>query len=96
MAAAVAVAVVGGGVSSVVEGAGAAVLYRALPALIRNPIFNSRGFNASALFLFTNTLLEIIEKRGAIVTVSSQNAHLTRSIAEQIPTAGALTAARSP
>lgn len=44
---------------------GMALIYRGHFALIRNPIFTSRGFNTSALFVFTNTLLEIIEKRGA-------------------------------
>lgn len=44
---------------------GMALIYRAHFALIRSPIFTSRGFNTSALFVFTNTLLEIIEKRGA-------------------------------
>ncbi len=40
---------------------GMALVYRAHFALIRNPIINSRGFNTSALFGFTNTLLSIIE-----------------------------------
>jgi len=42
---------------------GMALIYRAHFALIRSPIFTSRGFNTSAVFGFTNTLLEIIEKR---------------------------------
>ena len=44
---------------------GMALIYRAHFALIRSPIFTSRGFNTSALYVFTNTLLEILEKRGA-------------------------------
>lgn len=42
---------------------GMALIYRAHYALIRSPIFTSRGFNTSAIFGFTNTLLEILEKR---------------------------------
>ena len=42
---------------------GMALIYRAHFALIRNPVFTSRGFNSSAVLGFTNTLLEIIEKR---------------------------------
>ena len=42
---------------------GMALIYRAHFALIRSPIFTSRGFNTSAILGFTNTLLEIIEKR---------------------------------
>ncbi len=42
---------------------GMALIYRAHFALIRNPVFTSRGFNTSALLGFTNTLLEILEKR---------------------------------
>ncbi|MBU6300688.1 MAG: DNA polymerase I [Verrucomicrobia bacterium] len=41
---------------------GMALIYRAHFALIRSPIFTSRGFNTSAVFGFTNTLLDIIEK----------------------------------
>jgi DNA polymerase-1 len=39
-----------------------ALAYRAHFALIRSPIFNSKGVNTSALFGFSNTLLTIIEK----------------------------------
>lgn len=42
---------------------GMALIYRAHFALIRSPIFTTRGFNTSAIFGFTNTLLEILEKR---------------------------------
>ncbi len=42
---------------------GMALVYRAHFALIRNPIFTSGGMNTSALFGFTNTLLELIEKQ---------------------------------
>ncbi|MFT5468615.1 MAG: DNA polymerase-1 [Verrucomicrobiales bacterium] len=42
---------------------GMALIYRAHFALIRTPIFTTRGFNTSAILGFTNTLLEILEKR---------------------------------
>ena len=42
---------------------GMALVYRAHFALIRNPIFTSGGVNSSALFGFTNTLVDLIEKR---------------------------------
>ena len=38
---------------------GMALIYRAHFALIRSPIFNSKGTNTSAIFGFTNVLLEI-------------------------------------
>lgn len=41
---------------------GMALIYRAHFALIRSPIFTSNGFNSSALFGFTNTLLDITTK----------------------------------
>ena len=41
---------------------GMALAYRAHFALIRNPIFTSKGVNSSALFGFTNTILTILEK----------------------------------
>ncbi len=41
---------------------GMALVYRAHFALIRSPIFNSKGVNTSAAYGFTNTLLTIIEK----------------------------------
>lgn len=41
---------------------GMALAYRAHFALIRTPIFNSKGVNTSALLGFTNTLLTILEK----------------------------------
>ncbi|MFT5123128.1 MAG: DNA polymerase-1 [Verrucomicrobiales bacterium] len=40
-----------------------ALIYRAHFALIRSPIFTSDGVNTSALFGFTNTLLDLIDKR---------------------------------
>ena len=43
---------------------GMALVYRAHFALIRNPIFNSKGENTSALYGFTNTLLDILNNRG--------------------------------
>tara|TARA_Y100001934_G_scaffold283341_1_gene402337 strand:- start:1321 stop:4095 length:2775 start_codon:yes stop_codon:yes gene_type:complete len=42
---------------------GMALIYRAHFAFIQRPIMNSKGVNTSALFGFTNTLLEIIEKQ---------------------------------
>lgn len=42
---------------------GMALIYRAHFALIRTPIRTSKGFNTSAIFGFTNTLLDILEKR---------------------------------
>ena len=42
---------------------GMALAYRAYFALIRNPIINSKGVNTSALFGFTNTVLELIQQQ---------------------------------
>ena len=42
---------------------GMALAYRAHFALIRNPIINSKGVNTSALFGFTNTVLELIQQQ---------------------------------
>ena len=42
---------------------GMALIYRAHFALIRSPIFNSAGVNTSAVFGFTNTLLDLLEKQ---------------------------------
>ncbi|MCS6981142.1 MAG: DNA polymerase I [Flavobacteriales bacterium] len=39
-----------------------ALLYRAYYAFIKNPRINSKGQNTSAIFGFTNTLLELLEK----------------------------------
>ena len=44
---------------------GMALVYRAHFAFMRNPILTSKGLNTSAVFGFTNTLLDIIENRGA-------------------------------
>ena len=41
---------------------GMALAYRAHFALIRNPIITSKGFNTSAIFGFTNTLIHLITK----------------------------------
>lgn len=41
---------------------GMALIFRAHYALIRNPIKTSKGVDTSAIFGFTNTLLELIEK----------------------------------
>ncbi len=40
-----------------------ALLYRAHFALIKKPIFNSRGVNTSALFGFTQTILDILQNQ---------------------------------
>src|SRR5690349_10968147 len=42
---------------------GMALVYRAHFALIARPIFNSKGVNTSALYGFTQTLLEILNKQ---------------------------------
>lgn len=39
-----------------------ALIYRAHFAFIKNPRFNSKGVNTSAVYGFTNTLLELLEK----------------------------------
>ena len=39
-----------------------ALIYRAYYALIRNPMYNSSGFNTSTIFGFTNTLEEVLAK----------------------------------
>ena len=41
---------------------GMALAYRAHFALIRNPIITSKGFNTSAIFGFTGTLIQLITK----------------------------------
>ncbi|MGD1846209.1 MAG: DNA polymerase I [Salibacteraceae bacterium] len=40
-----------------------ALIYRAYFAFIKNPRINSKGLNTSAVFGFTNTLLEVINKQ---------------------------------
>ncbi len=42
---------------------GMALAYRAHFALIRSPIYTSKGFNTSAIFGFTSTLIELIAKQ---------------------------------
>ena len=42
---------------------GMALVYRAHFALIRSPIYTSKGFNSSALFGFTNTLVDLLSKQ---------------------------------
>jgi DNA polymerase-1 len=39
-----------------------ALIYRSYYALIRNPMFNTSGFNTSTIFGFTNTLEEVLNK----------------------------------
>ena len=38
------------------------LIYRAYFAFIKNPRINSKGVNTSAVFGFTNSLLEVIKK----------------------------------
>ncbi len=40
-----------------------ALIYRAYYAFIRTPILNSKGFNTSAIYGFTITLMEVLEKQ---------------------------------
>lgn len=42
---------------------GMALIYRAHFALIKSPIYTSKGVNTSALYGFTNTLLDLIQSR---------------------------------
>ncbi len=42
---------------------GMALAYRAHFALIRSPIYTSKGFNSSAIFGFTGTLIELVTKK---------------------------------
>lgn len=42
---------------------GMALAYRAHFALIRSPIYTSKGFNTSAIFGFTSTLIELVTKK---------------------------------
>ena len=42
---------------------GMALAYRAHFALIRSPIYTSKGFNTSAIFGFTGTLIELMTKQ---------------------------------
>lgn len=39
-----------------------ALIFRAYYALAKNPIFNSKGLNTSAIYGFTNTLIDLIQK----------------------------------
>ncbi|MBN1820949.1 MAG: DNA polymerase I [Prolixibacteraceae bacterium] len=41
-----------------------ALIYRSYFAFIRNPRFNSKGINTSAMLGFTNTLLQVLETEG--------------------------------
>src|SRR5437667_4959035 len=42
---------------------GMALVYRAHFALVSRPIFTSKGVNTSALFVFTNTLLDVVQNQ---------------------------------
>jgi DNA polymerase-1 len=42
---------------------GMALVYRAHFALVARPIFSSKGVNTSALYVFTNTLLDILQNQ---------------------------------
>ena len=39
-----------------------ALIYRAYFAFIKNPMYNSKGLNTSAIYGFVNTLLDVIKK----------------------------------
>ncbi|MDD5263053.1 MAG: DNA polymerase I [Methylacidiphilales bacterium] len=58
---------------------GMALLYRAHFAFITRPIMNSKGLNTSALFGFTNTLLDLLNKQ--------QPSHLAVAFDTHAPTA---------
>ena len=45
---------------------GMALVYRAHFAFMRNPILTSKGLNTSAVYGFTNTLLDIMENLSLI------------------------------
>ncbi|MDI1353940.1 MAG: DNA polymerase I [bacterium] len=59
-----------------------ALIYRAYFAFSNNPRINSKGFNTSAIFGFTNTLLEILnkEKPSHIAVVFDMEGPTTRHI----------------
>ena len=42
---------------------GMALVYRAHFALVSRPIFTSKGANSSALFVFLNTVLDILQNQ---------------------------------
>ena len=46
---------------------GYALIYRAYFAFIKNPRVNSKGLNTSAVFGFTNTLLEVIKSKSHLI-----------------------------
>jgi len=58
---------------------GMALAYRAHFALIRSPIYTSKGFNTSAIFGFTATLIELMTKR--------QPSHMAVVFDTDVPTA---------
>src|ERR1043166_5352877 len=58
---------------------GMALVYRAHFALVSRPIFTSKGVNSSALFVFTNTLLDILQNQ--------QPTHLAVAFDTDAPTA---------
>ena len=58
---------------------GMALAYRAHFALIRSPIFNSKGMNTSAAYGFTATLIDLIQKQ--------QPTHLAIAFDTSAPTA---------
>lgn len=61
---------------------GMALAYRAHFALIRSPIYTSKGFNTSAIFGFTSTLIELITKNNPshLVVVFDTSAPTARHI----------------
>ena len=42
---------------------GMALVYRAHFAFIRRPIYNSKGFNTSAIYGFANTMVDLIQNQ---------------------------------
>lgn len=50
---------------------GMALVYRGHFAMIRNPRLTSKGMNTSALFVFANTLLDVINNQGATHLVAA-------------------------
>src|SRR5438067_13759779 len=56
-----------------------ALVYRAHFALVSRPIFTSKGINSSALFVFTNTLLDILQNQ--------QPTHIAVAFDTEAPTA---------
>src|ERR1041385_277034 len=65
---------------------GMALVYRAHFALVSRPIYTSRGINTSALFVFTQTLLDILRNQApthiAVVFDTAAPTHRHKEFAE--------------